>query len=159
MSNSIGQTLQNIVNSAAQAAGEAKTAVRAAGKNVAGKYDTVKLRLELARLEDAQEDIFSDLGRMLFLIHTGAVGETVQSDEGEKTPQQVINALLIEAEQLQQEQNLITEKLKIESDARLCPCCGRLCGESDRFCAVCGTRLDSASKAGGAPKDEPDNET
>ncbi len=145
MNGSIGQAIQNIVNSAAQAADEAKTAVRAAGKNVAEKYDAVKIHLELARLEEAQGHIFREIGRMLFLmVHTGAAEDAVAAD-GEKTPQQAIDALLIEAEQLQQEHDLLAGKLGGADGVRLCPCCGRACGESDLFCAVCGARLDAAS--------------
>lgn len=93
------------------------------------------------RLSDEQEDVFSDIGRMLFLMHTGAVKDTVMSDEGEKSPQQVIDALLVSAEQVQQEMDVITDKLTVCRNEKVCPCCGRICGEHDAFCAVCGTRL------------------
>ena len=94
MDSNVNKILQNIVNTATLAADEAKAAVHSAGKAVAGKYDEVKMNIELARLSDEQEDVFSDIGRMLFLMHTGAVKDTVMSDEGEKSPQQVIDALL-----------------------------------------------------------------
>ena len=103
MDSNVNKILQNIVNTATLAADEAKAAVHSAGKAVAGKYDEVKMNIELARLSDEQEDVFSDIGRMLFLMHTGAVKDTVMSDEGEKSPQQVIDALLVSAEQVQQE--------------------------------------------------------
>lgn len=148
MNGSIGQTIQNIVNSAALAADEAKTRVRAAGKNVAEKYDAVRIHLELARLEEAQGNIFREIGRMLFLIHAGAAEESAADREGEKTPQQAISALLIEAEQLQQEQNILAAKLSGADETHLCPCCGRPCGENDLFCAVCGTRLNAAAPEG-----------
>ena len=83
MDSNVNKILQNIVNTATLAADEAKAAVHSAGKAVAGKYDEVKMNIELARLSDEQEDVFSDIGRMLFLMHTGAVKDTVMSDEGE----------------------------------------------------------------------------
>ena len=86
MDSNVNKILQNIVNTATLAADEAKAAVHSAGKAVAGKYDEVKMNIELARLSDEQEDVFSDIGRMLFLMHTGAVKDTVMSDEGEKVP-------------------------------------------------------------------------
>ena len=141
MNSNINGILQNIVSTAAMAASEAKTAVRSAGKRVAEKYDEVKLNVELLRLTEEQENVFSDIGRMLFLLHTGVVTDTVMSDEGEKTPQQVIDALLVSAEQLQQEMDVITGRLAVESDEKICPECGRICGGHDVFCAVCGTRL------------------
>ena len=138
MDSNVNKILQNIVNTATLAADEAKAAVHSAGKAVAGKYDEVKMNIELARLSDEQEDVFSDIGRMLFLMHTGAVQDTVMSDEGEKSPQQVIDALLVSAE-------------------KVCPCCGRICGEHDAFCAVCGTRLsEEEPKEEKAPAAEPE---
>ena len=146
-----------ITYSATLAADEAKAAVHSAGKAVAGKYDEVKMNIELARLSDEQEDVFSDIGRMLFLMHTGAVKDTVMSDEGEKSPQQVIDALLVSAEQVQQEMDVITDKLTVCRNEKVCPCCGRICGEHDAFCAVCGTRLsEEEPKEEKAPAAEPE---
>ena len=161
MNSNINAVLQNIVSTAAIAASEAKTAVRSAGKRVAEKYDAVKLNVELLRLTEEQENVFSDIGRMLFLLHTGAVTDTVMSDEGEKTPQQVIDALLVSAEQLQQEMDVIAGRLAVESDERICPECGRICGGHDVFCAVCGTRLagDPAWDAGAVPPEQDTAET
>ena len=131
--------------------------MHSAGKAVAGKYDEVKMNIELARLSDEQEDVFSDIGRMLFLMHTGAVKDTVMSDEGEKSPQQVIDALLVSAEQVQQEMDVITDKLTVCRSEKVCPCCGRICGEHDAFCAVCGTRLsEEEPKEEKAPAAEPE---
>lgn len=141
MNSNINTILQNIVSTAAMAASEAKTAVRSAGRVVAEKYDEVKLNVELLRLTEEQEDVFSDIGRMLFLMHTGVVTDTVMSDEGEKTPQQVIDALLVSAEQLQQEMDVIAGRLAVECDEKVCPECGRICDGHDVFCAVCGARL------------------
>lgn len=146
MDSNVNKILQNIVNTATLAADEAKAAVHSAGKAVARKYDEVKMNIELARLSDEQEDVFSDIGRMLFLMHTGAVKDTVMSDEGEKSPQQVIDALLVSAEQVQQEMDVITDKLTVCRNEKVCPCCGRICGEHDAFCAVCGTRLSEKSR-------------
>ena len=73
MDSNVNKILQNIVNTATLAADEAKAAVHSAGKAVAGKYDEVKMNIELARLSDEQEDVFSDIGRMLFLMHTRKV--------------------------------------------------------------------------------------
>lgn len=172
MNSNINAVLQNIVSTAAMAASEAKTAVRSAGKAVAEKYDEVKLSVELLRLTEEQEDVFSDIGRMLFLLHTGVVKDTVMSDEGEKTPQQVIDALLVNAEQLQQEMDVITGRLAVACDEKICPECGRVCGGHDVFCAECGARLagepareaqagrsghDAEEAAAGQPAEEPED--
>ena len=44
---------------------------------------------------------------------------------------------------------VITDKLTVCRNEKVCPCCGRICGEHDAFCAVCGTRLS---------KEEPEEE-
>lgn len=142
MDKNISKLLQNIVSTASIAADGAKNVMQQAGKVVADKYDEVKLNVELARLEEEQESVFSDIGRMIYLMHTGAVRETVMSDEGEKSPNQVIDSLLVTAEQLGQEMDLITGKLTEFRDEKICPCCGRLCAEQDSFCSVCGTKLE-----------------
>lgn len=156
MNSNINGILQNIVSTAAMAAVEAKTAVRSAGRAVAEKYDEVKLNVELLRLTEEQEDVFSDIGRMLFLLHTGVVTDTVMSDAGEKTPQQVIDSLLVNAEQLQQEMDVITGRLAVECDEKRCPECGHGCGAHDAFCAACGAKLAGApAPQAGAAQPEP----
>lgn len=145
-SSNVNKILQNIVSTAAMAATEAKTVVSSAGKAVAEKYDEVKLNVEFLRLSEEQEDVFSDIGRMLFLMHTGVVRDAVMSDEGEKTPQQVIDSLLVNAEQLEQQMDAITARLAAfdGKDEKICPACGRVCDGHDAFCAICGARLDAA---------------
>lgn len=143
MDKNISKILQDIANTAASAADTAKAAVMTAKDVVVEKYDVVKMNREMTRLRAEQEDVFSDIGRMLFLMHTGKVGESVQSDEGEKSPQQVIDALLVEAEQLQQQMDALSEKLEDLDEGQGCKCpqCGHLCAKEDVFCAACGAKL------------------
>lgn len=162
MDQKISQLLQDLSEAAANAADSVSAAVQSARDAVSEKYDTVKLNLERSRLEDQQEDIFSDIGRMLFLMHTGKVTDTVVTDEGDKTPQQVIDALLVNAEQVQQQIDAVEEKLGVElekeeavppADGAPCPSCGHLCSPDDVFCAACGGRLKAA-----APEEAPAEE-
>ena len=154
--NNVNKILQNIVNTASIAADEAKAMMHSAGRAVAGKYEEVKMNLELSRLEDAQEDVFSDIGRMLFLMHKGTVKDTVMTDEGERSPQQVIDELLVSAEQYQQQMDVIAEKLTANSDEKVCPKCGRICGEHDAFCAVCGEKLEEPEAPAPEAEETPD---
>lgn len=162
MDQKISQLLQDLSEAAANAADSVSAAVQSAREAVSEKYDTVKLNLELNRLEDQQEDIFSDIGRMLFLMHTGKVQDNVVTDEGDKTPQQVIDALLVNAEQMQQQIDAVEEKLGVEleqeeaaqpADGTPCPSCGHVCRPDDVFCAACGGRLKPAApEAAPAPE-------
>ena len=52
MDSNVNKILQNIVNTATLAADEAKAAVHSAGKAVAGKYDEVKMNIELAEITE-----------------------------------------------------------------------------------------------------------
>ena len=52
---------------------------------------------------------------------------------------------------------VITDKLTVCRNEKVCPCCGRICGEHDAFCAVCGTRLsEEEPKEEKAPAAEPE---
>jgi len=146
MDKNMNRILQELASSAADAADEARAAARSAGKVVSEKYDAMKLGLELARLRRAQDDVLCEAGRMLFMMHTGEVKDVVETEEGEKSPRQVIDAQLVKAEQLQQEMTAIEDKLR-ECGAKVCPKCGRLCGARDAFCAVCGEKLPEEGEA------------
>ena len=141
MDKNLAKFLQDIAATAANAADSARSAVETAGKAAMEKYDEVKTLRELNRERGAQEDIFADLGRMLYAMHMGAVGEHVPTEEGEKTPQQVIDALLVKAEQAQQRIDVLAEKLSAEKAGPVCPQCGHSCGTEDAFCPACGTQL------------------
>ena len=131
-----------ILQELANAADEAKSAVQNAATAVGEKYDIVKAGLEMNRLEVRQEAVFSDIGRVLFLVHTGKVKDTMESDEGPRSPQQVIDELLISAEQIQQEIDAAEQRIQQESHkGRFCTKCGREAGEDDVYCAGCGAKL------------------
>ena len=52
---------------------------------------------------------------------------------------------------------VITDKLTVCRNEKVCPCCGRICGEHDAFCAVCGTRLsEEEPQEEKAPAAEPE---
>ena len=121
MDKNLAKFLQDIAVTAANAADSARSAVETAGKAAMEKYDEVKTQRELARERAAQEDIFAGLGRMLYAMHMGAAGEHVATEEGEKTPQQVIDALLVKAEQAQQRIDMLAEKLNAEKEGPICP--------------------------------------
>ena len=172
MDSNMTRILQELTGAARDAADKAMAAASAAKDAVSEKYDAVKMALEYSRLEDQQEDVFSDIGRMMFLLHTGKVKDTVATDDGPRTPQQVIDALLLNAEQLAQQMDAIEEKLALEEEDEEdedgqetfqamapCPHCGHLCAEGDHFCSACGGALpeDFGGESGApAQPDAPD---
>ena len=113
MDSNLSKILHDLANSAADAAAGARSAVMNAKEVIGEKYDNVKLNMELNQLDEKQENVFSDIGRMMFLMHTGKVKDTVMTEDGPKTPQQVIDSLLLTAEQVQQEIDALYSRLAI----------------------------------------------
>lgn len=160
MDSNMTRILQELTGAARDAADKAMAAASAAKDVVSEKYDAVRMALEHNRLAGEQEDVFSDIGRMMFLLHTGKVRDTVATEEGEKSPQQVIDALLLNAEQLGQQMDAIERRLaEVEASAPApeeeeagepCPFCGHLCAGDDNFCCACGARLERPAPAGEA---------
>ena len=137
MDRNTSRILQELFN----AADEAKNAVQSAATVVGEKYDSVKAGLEVNRLEIRQEAVFSDIGRVLFLVHTGTIQDVLETDEGQRSPQQVIDELLISAEQIQQEIDAAEARIQENKNERFCPQCGRQVGTDDVYCAGCGAKL------------------
>lgn len=166
MDSNMTRILQELTGAARDAADKAMAAASAAKDVVSEKYDAVRMALEHNRLAGEQEDVFSDIGRMMFLLHTGKVRDTVATEEGEKSPQQVIDALLLNAEQLGQQMDAIERRLaEVEASASAsapeeeeagepCPFCGHLCAGDDNFCCACGARLERPAPAGDAPAED-----
>ena len=139
----------------ADAAAGARSAVMNAKEAIGEKYDNVKLNMELNQLDEKQENVFSDIGRMMFLMHTGKLKDTVMTEDGPKTPQQVIDSLLLTAEQVQQEIDALEAKLGEDGEelsCLTCPKCGNVCFEGDHYCSACGEHLTAEENA---PMDVP----
>ncbi|MEF9970568.1 MAG: zinc ribbon domain-containing protein [Ruthenibacterium sp.] len=146
MEPSAKKLLQNLAETAAAATAGARDYVQNAGKAVSDamseKSAAVKLTVELSRLRAEQDHLFSDIGRTMFLINSGAIRPDASENESKKTPQQMIDDLLVSAEQLQQQIDAANDK-RSSKDEKACPKCGQLCAEQDTFCAICGTKLSS----------------
>ncbi len=141
MDKNLTKLMQDIAVTAANAADSARSAMETAGKAAMEKYDEVKTLRELNRARALQEEIYADLGRMLYAMHMGAAGEHITTEEGEKTPQQMIDSLLVKAEQAQQRIDMLSQKLREERQETICPRCGHHCAAADAFCPACGTKL------------------
>ena len=98
---------------------QARSAVETAGKAAMEKYDEVKTLRELNRERGAQEDILPTLAACC-LPCTWARLASMCLPKREKTPQQVIDALLVKAEQAQQRIDVLAEKLSAEKAGPVC---------------------------------------
>lgn len=142
METDVRKILQTLADTAANAADEARTAAQGARRAMEEKYDLVRLGLEHSRLKTQQERVFADIGRTMFLLRCGAIAPQTAAP-GEKTPEQMIDSLLLNAEQVQQEMDAVAEKMSAATQGRVCPHCAAACEEKAAFCAACGTRLDN----------------
>lgn len=138
----INQILNHLAGAAVAAADSVNDAVQA-GKAVVGeKYDTVKLRVELTRLQHDQRALFADIGRTMHLIQSGSYAAGTPSAEQQLVDaQQTVDRLLLLADQKQQEIDLVEERLYKLDGSKVCAVCGKVCDEADAYCSKCGAQL------------------
>lgn len=115
---------------------EAKHAARHAGEELAERYSELKINFELLKLQSEQDDVFHEIGKLLFALHTKE-----EANQGEKSPRQMIDTLLIQAEQIQQEMDALEESIEMDPKENSCSHCGHSVGGNDTYCAACGKKL------------------
>lgn len=105
----VKRMFESIASTAQAAAEEAKEKMYSAGQSLSDKYDAARLNLNLSRVKADQERIFTDMGRIHFLMSTGKYSDT----QGEHIkPKQILDYLIIAAEQKEQEIDLLKERLE-----------------------------------------------
>ncbi len=142
MSNETSKIFETIASAASEVVDEAKDVAQSAGKVVSERYGSVKLRFELAQLQESQNSVFSQIGRTLFLIHSGVLkNEPSQSDDNSTTPQQLIDDLLLNAAKLDAQIDVIQMQIASAQSKKLCSRCKNACLQSEAFCSACGNKL------------------
>ncbi len=136
----LSQMFSYLSSAASVAADSVSGAVEQAGKSVNDKYDVIKIRFEIRRLQEDQNKIFSDIGRTLFLSSSNSLNIDVSSDQAAEA-QQTVDRLLILADQKQQEIDFALERLAELDATPTCDECANPITSSDRYCATCGTKL------------------
>ena len=126
----VKKILQDLGDTAANVAGEAK--------RVTEKSAAAKAGIELASARSAQDHVFADIGRLMYALKVGAYDE---DEDGESNAQQKIDALLISAEQKQQDIDRLSHAAQALAPGKVCPGCGKRCSESAVFCPACGGKL------------------
>lgn len=140
--NRINDILSHLASAAYAAADTVSDAVQTTGQAVGEKYDSVKLKIELSRLHDEQTKLFSDIGRTMFMIKSGGFTSSTETEEAEAVDaQQVIDRLLILADQKQQAIDDISKRLKKLGGDKVCAVCGKVSDGKDSFCSGCGAKL------------------
>lgn len=137
----INQILENLSSAASVAADGVSDAVQSAGNVVSGKYDNFKLNMELNRLQDEQEQIFSDIGRTMFKLQCSDPTEEKENANELVDVQQEVDHLLLLADQKQQEIDFTADQIFKLSGNVVCEDCGKVCSGKDVFCSCCGSKL------------------
>lgn len=135
----IHQIIEHLSNAASAAASSVGSAAQKAGQYVGEKYDVVKLKIELNRLQSDQKNIFADIGRTMFLLQSGGFADNGITNAVDA--QQLVDQLLLLAEEKQQNIDELTDKLNQLSGSVVCVVCGRVCDARDTYCPTCGAKL------------------
>jgi len=94
--------------------------------------ENVKLRCQAARVEGDVDGKLMEAGEMVYATHTGS-----------PTDSQELLEKLREIDALKSRLAELNEALgRSPEDAPTCPTCGAAVREGDRFCRVCGKKLD-----------------
>lgn len=134
----INKIISHLASAATTAADGVGCAVKAAGQAVGSQYDRFKLNMDLAKLKQEQDELFTEIGHSLYQLKNG-------NGEGAATQQQVDDLLEMAAEK-QKEIDLTLEKLNSISGVTLCPNCAKVVDKEDIFCSACGTKLPEIEK-------------
>ena len=111
----------------------ADTAVKAAGvvTQKGGQIvEKTRRNFQVFDLNNEVELLMRDIGRMVYLTHTGA-----ETDEGE------LEEKLAQIDEKYARIGEIKAELEAGKTTAVCPVCGKSCDKTDLYCRVCGEKL------------------
>ena len=111
----------------------ADTAVKAAGvvTQKGGQIvEKTRRNFQVFDLNNEVELLMRDIGRMVYLTHTGA-----ETDEGE------LEEKLAQIDEKYARIGEIKAELEAGKTTTACPVCGKSCDKTDLYCRVCGEKL------------------
>jgi len=111
----------------------ADTAVKAAGavsKKSNRLVEKTKQNLKVFDLNNEVELLMREIGRMVYLTHTGA-----ETDEAE------LEAKLAQIDEKYAQIDEIRAQQEEQKTTCVCPVCGKTCDKTDLYCRVCGEKL------------------
>lgn len=130
MDDKVREILEKVRITASAAAEAGIRVADQAGKKAGALMETGKLKLKLFDLNAEAEGLYKEIGKAVYLTHTGA---KVEESEIEKKLNQIDEKYVLMAQ--------IKEELKTRKATVTCPVCGKECGKNDVFCRVCGKEL------------------
>lgn len=130
MDDKVRELLEKAKLTAAAAAGVASQAVETAAEKGGRLVEKTRRSLKLLDLNNEIEILMREIGRIVYLTHTGT--ETEESALQEKLER--IDAKYAEIAGLKAEQE--AQRTKV-----VCPVCGKECDKTDLYCRVCGEKL------------------
>lgn len=138
----INQILSHLAKAGSIAAGSVTDAVTHCGNAVGDKYKGVKLTLELNRLHDEQDLLFTEIGRMMFQVNNGDFEATNINDEGEPlSAQDEIDRLIALAGDNQKDIDALSKEIHDLDGDVSCTSCNKMNDESANYCSSCGAKL------------------
>jgi len=135
MESSVKHFWNEMTERASAVAEGAKDAVNDAGRFVGEKKNSAMLYIDLARLKNDCEEIYSEIGRTFYRMNSGRWPK-----EGE-TAEHRIEGLLAEVDVKEMQIRAINTKLFELSGKTNCPACGKSCQADAAFCPACGAKL------------------
>lgn len=130
MDDKVRELLEKAKLTAAAAAGVASHAAGTAMEKGGRLVEKTRRSLKLLDLNNEIEILMREIGRIVYLTHTGT--ETEESALQEKLER--IDAKYAEIAGLKAEQE--AQRTKV-----VCPVCGKECDKTDLYCRVCGEKL------------------
>lgn len=140
-SSRIQQIIAHLAGAASVAADGVTDAVQTASNAVGDKYDSMKLTIEIHKLQEEQSKLFAEIGRALFMVKTSEPPQTSEDETQVADAQGEIDQLLDSAIQKQSEIDEASDKLAKLNNNKVCAKCGKNCDDKDLFCSSCGAEL------------------
>ncbi|MCI6639252.1 MAG: zinc ribbon domain-containing protein [Pygmaiobacter massiliensis] len=125
----------DMAQKAAAAADEAREVLSDAGRTVGEKADIAKLSLELSRLKNEQEAVFTKIGRAFYEQQSAAQAT-------EDAPH--METLLAQASEKELLIRELSSRIAQISKKTECPSCHTVCSADAAFCPACGAPLHPA---------------